>query len=119
LGWQGAKRTSWSMVRGLEPQIIAIGKQKIDYFNLVAFLSSSATISKGQTKRSVIPPLQIIGRLTFLTPNLITRLIQKFVQNISLLLSWLALSIQVLQEQLKFDYVYINCLNKTSGQTWG
>jgi len=36
----------------------------------------------------------------------------------SLLLLWLALLIQILEEWFKFDYVCINFLNKTSGQTW-
>ena len=33
-------------------------------------------------------------------------------------LLWIALSIQVLQEWVKFDYVFTNFLNKTSYQTW-
>ena len=36
----------------------------------------------------------------------------------TLLLLWLTLLIQVLKEWFKFDYVYINFLNKTGGQTW-
>ena len=67
----------------------------------------------------ILNPSQIIRRLTFLTPSLTTRLIQNFVQKISLLLSWLGLLIKVLQEWLKFDYVCIIFLTKTSGQTWG
>ena len=34
-------------------------------------------------------------------------------------LLWLASSIEIVQKLFKFDYVCLNFLNKTSGQTWG
>jgi hypothetical protein len=37
---------------------------------------------------------------------------------ILLLLLWFALLTKVLQEWLKFDYIYTSFLNKTNGQTW-
>jgi hypothetical protein len=46
----------------------------------------------------VFNPSQIIRLLTLLTSSLTIRLIQKFVQNITLLLPWLGLLIKVLQE---------------------
>ena len=51
-------------------------------FNLVAALQLmyASTFTIGNP---ILPPFQIIGRLTFLTSNLTTRLIQKFMQNIT------------------------------------
>jgi len=70
------------------------------------------------THSDILPPLQIIGHLTFFT-QVCPLILFKNVCKISLLLLWFALSIQVLREWLNFDYVCTNFLNKTSGQIWG
>jgi hypothetical protein len=54
----------------------------------------------------------------FFSSSLTTRLIQKFVQNISSFVVACFIN-KVLQECHKFDYVCTNILNKTSHQTWG
>jgi hypothetical protein len=61
---------------------------------------TNAKSSSSRSKRIyylILLPSQIIRRLTFLTPSLTTRLIQKFVQNINFL-SWLGILIKVPQE---------------------
>jgi len=61
-----------------------IPKSQMDFFNKLHWLSCNTYFHKlNLTSWKVLPPFQIIGGLTFLTPSLTTRLIQKFVENIT------------------------------------
>jgi len=85
------------------------------YFSLLIWLMIIVCTRYKNTTKSV---LNYSSFDFFLTLNLTTRLIQKFMLNIIFLL-WLALLTKVLREWLKFDYVCILFLNKAIGQTWG
>ena len=68
----------------------------------------------------LLPPFQIVGRLTFWIPSLITRLIQKFVQNItSFVVAGLLYQYKVFKNDLNLAMFAQFFLNKTSRQTWG
>jgi len=66
---------------------------------------------------NVLPPLLFIGRLTFFASSLTTRLIQKFMQNITSFIMACFIN-KVLQNNLNLAMFVQIFLNKTSGQTW-
>ena len=58
----------------------ATSNQVVDVFNLEPWVLQLAIA--GAVEYFILSPFQIIGRLTFLTPSLTTRLIQKIYANI-------------------------------------
>jgi hypothetical protein len=93
--------------------VVFLGMIKMLKINTLP-LARTMNNRKSHLQCSVLPSFQIVVHLT---PSLTTRLIQKFVQIITFFLLWFALSIQDLQEWLKFGNVCTNFLNKPSGQT--
>ena len=66
-------------------------------------------------QKQILPPFQIIGRLTFLTSSLTPRLIQKICANLSH--SWNTYIDKASHNER--SNILHKFLNKTSGQIWG